>query len=267
MRKKLGGTHLLINNFTIPKPLTGTEIAAAFAKAYELVGPRIGSRLVEANIVLTLAGARGHTELFLESPKDDDIQQIKKLNSLFIKDGIFVYTNEKLFKTPIGDTMLMVGIASLRGYERVSKLTKIPGITPFAASLGEDGFYEWNRNCWIALRELQKIGKSPFSVDDLPHVVAGVHKGYPDIAIYDMLEWSAKDRQWPMVESDIPYVSLYKGAEPNFIYNPKHQADKSIRNTINTWGNVLKSFYETSVHTATSKDAGFLKARRLRNNQ
>jgi hypothetical protein len=245
---------------TIPEPLSGDETANIVSEAYEIAGPRIGSSFVEANVVLTLAGARGQTEFFIDNPTDEDVRIIEELNKAIEEKGISMQAYEP-FIAPDGTNTLMVNVMSLRGLERVSKLTKIRGFSAFEASAGWDGAREWNSACLTTLEALQADGKLPFSKDDIFHVITGVNKGYPDVAIYDAVDWSSGDRREQMAGTDIPHVSLYGGAEPNFDYAPKHEGDPSIQNTVASWGKVLENFYNSSWHRTISKDTQFLQAR------
>lgn len=47
-----------------PEILSSSDLAKLITEIYTVAGARIGSYFVEANIVLTLAGARGQTEFF-----------------------------------------------------------------------------------------------------------------------------------------------------------------------------------------------------------
>ncbi len=72
----------------IPEPLTGAETADIVSEIYSAAGPRLGSRFVESNIVLTLAGARGQTEFYLPEPTTEDRKSIEALNDILEKKGL-----------------------------------------------------------------------------------------------------------------------------------------------------------------------------------
>lgn len=252
----------------IPEPLGTSETSKLIDELYEKLGPRLGAQLVEANVVLTMAGARGQTEFFIPNPLPQDIEKIEAAAAYLQDKGICLTPNHKIFKAAIdGTDTLMVNVESLQGYERVSKLIHIPGIEPYHSSTGWEGLRQWTINCLTALEKAHSEGKILSDYEDIIHVLVGITKGYPDVAINDMSEWVKNKRQSPSTYSDIPYVSLYKGAEPNFLYNPDHKDDPSIINTVNQWGNILKDFYSSPWHQQLQKDPVFIQARKAINDR
>lgn len=247
----------------VPEPLSTQELVEIVSEAYLLVGPRNGSALVEANIILTLSGTRGHTEFFIDDPTKTDSADVDKLKELFARKGIIIDAIGP-FMSPRGE-ILMVGMVSLRGIERVSKLTKIPGFIPFQASQGWEGYIEWSNKCLENLEALESSKSAPLSADELETLTVGVAKGYPDIAIHDFIDWLRANREKLLAESRIPYVNLYGGAEPNFSFFPQHRNNPTIRQTILTWKNVLEKFYTSSWHEEIKHDEQFLQARAAKN--
>src|SRR5688572_20452406 len=172
--------HFKNTEVTIPEPLSAEETAKIISEAYRIVGPRIGSSFVEANNVLTFSGERGQTEFFIDDPYQNDIDQIKLLKPLE-DDGISIRTVGKPFVSPRGANTLMITVESLLGYERVSKMTRMPGFSPFDAKSGWEGLTEWYSNVFKSLHDLSSGNKVSFSQDDISHAVTGVSKGYPDV--------------------------------------------------------------------------------------
>lgn len=124
----------------IPEAMSGAEVADLVAQLYPVAGSRLGAHLVESNIVLTLAGVRGQTEFFITNPTTDDKLKMEELNKVLLSRGISVELDGDTFVSPTsGETTQMVNLESLRGYERGSRLTTIPGVPPFSASEGWDG--------------------------------------------------------------------------------------------------------------------------------
>ncbi len=246
----------------IPEPLTGAETANIVSELYSAAGPRLGSRLVESNIVLTLAGARGQTEFFLSEPTAEDRKSIEALNDILEKKGIKMKSMSKTFVSPRnGKETLMIDLESLRGYARVSRLTKIPGIKPFDESTGWNGLNTWIHESYESIEQAQSQGIIPCTKDDIEDIFTGVIKGYPDIATYDICKWSNDGRKYQIDETDIAHVSLYKGAEPNFDFLPEHANDPTITDTVKKWGNILGEFYATPWHEKIKTDSGFIAAR------
>ena len=248
----------------IPEPLSGEETAAVIADLYDLAGPRLGAAFVEANIVLTIAGARGQTDFLIHDPREEDRETIKKMDEALKSRGMSMRTVGGVINRPNERDTLRVHLRNLRGYERVSKLTRIPGILPFEASTGWEEFYEWNKQCSSNLEELSATGKLPFPESEIDDVRGGVYMGYPDQAIYDVVEWSGKNTQSPIKDSAIPHVALYGGAEPNFLYRPDHENDPGIKQTVSEWGKILENFYTSPWHTNIKNNPQFVEARKLR---
>lgn len=247
----------------IPEMLSGQETAAIVEELYDIAGPRIGSQFVESNIVLTLAGARGQTEFFIKNPQTGDRAIINKINEELLKKGMKIYpVGEVNTETTDGSEFQTVNLMNLHGFERSSKLSHIPGIIPFDSSTGWDGFQQWNSETFSRMKELAKQGQFPFPESKIHSVVAGVKKGYPDQAIYDAVEWwGINDRQSPITDSDIKHVSLYHGAEPNFLYRPDHKNNPDIQQVISNWGDMLENFYNTPWHQQIKTDQQFIQAR------
>lgn len=245
----------------IPEPLTGAETANIVSELYSAAGPRLGSILVESYIVLTLAGARGQTEFFLSEPTIEDRKAIEALNDILLRKGLKM-TDYQTFVSPSnGKETLMIDLESLRGYARVSRLTKIPGIKPFDESTGWNGLKTWIHESYESMEQAQAQGKIPYTEEDVQHIFTGVIKGYPDIATYDICKWSNDGRKYEIDETDIAHVSLYRGAEPNFSFLPEHANDPSIKDTVNKWGKLLGEFYATPWHEKIKTDPNFVAAR------
>jgi hypothetical protein len=249
----------------LPEILIADETATVISNLYQVAGLKIGSLLVDSNIVLTVAGARGQTEFFINQPNVDDLETIEKLNEQLLPLGMKIFKNGEIDKRPRdGSEYQMVNLQNLKGFERVSKLTKIPGITPFDASTGWDGYEKWHWETFSRLKKMSAAGKLPFPETEVHHVIGGIDKGYPDQAIYDAVEWSGKyNRNSPIKETEIPYVSLYGGTEPNFLFHPDHADDPGIKQTVVQWGEILKNFYASAWHQKIKQDPQFITARKL----
>jgi len=234
-----------------PEPLSGLETSKIVKEIYDSLGPRLGSYFVESNVVLTIAGARGHTEFYIDYPRPDDDEKLRSLNGMLEPRGLKISRG-----TAIHDgTLLMVGIESLKGYERVSKLTAFSFYRPFDASQGWDGLDEWSV-------ELNKRARQEgISDDDLLNITCGVRYGYPDIAIRDFLSWLASSKELKYVTSSIPFAGRYKCAEPNFIFLPEHRNNAAIKSTVDLCGTILRDFYDSPWHREREKDPVFLAAR------
>ncbi len=235
----------------IPTPLTGEQTAEIINKMYDKLGPESGQVLVESNVVLTIAGARGHTGFYVNFPEAGDIEKFMGLNEVLKGTPIKIECHK------FNDNLLAVCIKNLKGYERISRLTKLEGITPFFADEGWEGLEKWRKRC---LENLEKSGKLP-SEENRMIVMDGIRYGYPDQAVRDFLDWINTDRKKYTADSDIPYSSLYSCAQPNFIYYPESEDDEGIRSTVALWGKILREFYQTPFCRELETDTEFIKAR------
>jgi hypothetical protein len=237
----------------IPDLLSGAETSRIIASLYDRIGPHCGSLFVEPNVVLTIAGARGHTEFFVEDPQPGDEDDLKGLNEILEPLGMEIPSACELPNSK----MLCVSLENLRGYERVSKLTRIPIFQPYEASSGWSGWRAWHETVW------KNSDRRGLSLDDHWNTIAGMTYGYPDRAIRDFNDWLASGRKIEVVFSDVPYAKTYRCAQPNFLYRPEHADDPSIRATLETWGAALRDFYDSPWHRAIAQDPEFLAARKI----
>jgi uncharacterized protein len=236
-----------------PEPLSGLETSLIVKEIYDRLGPRLGTYFVEANIVLTLAGARGFTEFYIDYPRAEDDNALQALNNTLEPHGLRVSRGLPIYDGAVS----MVGIESLRGFERVSKLTRFPCYcSPFEARSGWDGLREWSAQAH------KRADQEGLTKDDMMNITFGVRYGYPDIAIKDFLAWIASSRKIPTMDSSIPFVKRYSCAEPNFLFLPDHRGDPTIRATIDLFGTILRDFYGSPWHRERERDPIFLAARR-----
>lgn len=245
----------------IPEPLNSDEIAALISEMYSIAGSRIGAILVEANNVLTFAGARGQTEFFINNLTQEDIAMIERLAVAVKQKGVSLKAGSVIARAG-KPSCLMVNIESLRGYECVSRRTKIPGILPFDSSTDFVGTDQWMRESLANLEVEQRKGNLPFTTVRLSDIPVGIAKGYPDQAVYDATEWSEiHGCQTTVVYSEIEHALKYGGADPNFFFRPDHANDPSILATIKDWSEILGKFYDHSWHQKISRDPEFIAAR------
>lgn len=246
---------------TIAEPLTGTQTAELVQQLYQIAGPRIGSLLVESNIVLTLAGARGKTYFAIAHPQTEDTDHLDRINTHLKEQGMrFCFT-----KQPDGSSPTLKGyIQNLQGYERVSRLTHKFGIRQFDASGGWEGLRQWDQETLQNLYEQQSQGKIAREAGDVVHILEGVALGYPDQAIEDRLYEGIHERTADMIRADIPEVDIYQGEAPLFNYYKNHSNAGDIKNTINLWRTILQDFYAHPWHQALTNDQEFKQMRQLR---
>lgn len=68
--------------------LSGFEVAKIAEEIYHILGPKIGCRLVEANVVLTMAGLKGFADIHDVKLDKHEIEKIKELNRIIEKSEI-----------------------------------------------------------------------------------------------------------------------------------------------------------------------------------
>ena len=101
------------------KPLNGSQTGRLVSKLYKELGPRIGSHLVEPNVVITLAGLRGKGNFLMHDLTDTEIEKIEKLNQKINKLGLeFIVLND------VKDEIADIVIINLKGTEYLSKISK-----------------------------------------------------------------------------------------------------------------------------------------------
>ena len=240
------------------KPLMNGEETSEFVSSlYNELGPRIGSHLVESNVVITLAGVRGETEFSMHNVSSSEKAKIEKINKKTNPLGIYFSCIED--KKADIDTFT---ILNLHGIDRSSKLSKLPFVEPFAASSGMDGLRNWFKVVRAQAKEYF-VKKNQLNEENLTHLMVGVGLGYPDQALLD--GYYTHTGQWRPTLSctQIPCADYYKCPEPNFLYLPEHGSEESIAQINTSWGKVLEEFYNSLWHRSIAKDSTFLKTRAL----
>ncbi len=244
-----------------PEPLTGRKVAELVEELFEKYSPELRSHLVDSNVVLTLAGLKPQTEFFVDvndEKGDKELENEIKSLSEAVKQSCpeirFRIVGKPITQPPNSQKALekrtqMISLENLRGYERQSKLTEIPGIKPFDADTGWDGWKEWYQNITIEFRKAVNFDQlSPNEQEFSLSVFSGFRKGYPDFACYDFADWLRNERKIKMANSRIPFAGLYDEAQPNYDFRPEHASDPSITKNISMAGKILKEFYGSSFH-------------------
>jgi hypothetical protein len=236
----------------IPAPLSGVETARIVSKIYDKIGPRFGCVFVDANVVLTLSGAKGNTNFFLAYPQSGYDRTLLSLNEILEPMGIKIGS----FIPQPNSNIILVNIENLKGYERASKLTKFPFCTPFDAATGWKGVLQSNRAMWD---DMEKTGVPR---DRIIYTIMNLNQGYPDMAIQDYNDCEASGRAFRLVNFEIPLSKRYYGGDASFLLRPEHIDDPAITATAETWSAILKGFYRSTWHKAREKDPHFLEARK-----
>lgn len=223
---------------------------------YTEVGPEVGCRLVEANMVLTLADARGQTETPFWWPEKIDKEQLERLVESSNESFRFATTSEEHNKF---GPYVFLSVESLLGYEVATRDRRISGIQPFMVSSGWEGLKRWKAETRRALEFNKANGGLP-SHAEIDHIYSGVIKGYPDAAILDVgIPGMVRDMR-KFKHTEIPFSRLYWGAEPNYDYLPETENADILEHQA-SWGIILEEFYASSWHQELSQNPHFIAAR------
>ena len=241
----------------IPEVFSGKEVARLSEELYEKIPREFGAHFVESGVVLTMAGFKPNTEIWHSFTDEEELKEsVARINSLLKEKGIelgFVGEVEKSEDKKIQ----MLTVENLKGYERKSKTTKIPGVAKFESKAGFEGLMRWTEDTVRGLEEAQRDGKIPQGFD-LMSILQGLNKGYPDIAIYDFAKWEAEGGgAEKIVYPRIPYVGMYEAPQPTFIVLPEHLENPEVRRNAGEAGAILKEFYESEWHKRVSGEPDF----------
>lgn len=235
-------------------PLNGEQTAELISTIYQEIGPRLGSHLVEPNAVLTLSGLRGVGNFLTHNLTEEEKNKIEKLNEKIKNRGIvFVIWDDK--KEDVAD----ITIYNFNGLEYTSKLSKLPFVKPYDSSTGLEGIKKWVGSTYTAAENyLKKATGAALSA-----LVVGLRLGYPDQALLDAADAISNNINWDeLADSKIPYSDYYHNPQPNFSYFPQHEEDPTIARTRESWGKLLKEFYNTKWHMSLAQDSIFINMRK-----
>lgn len=236
----------------MPESLSGEKVAEIVGTFFEKFSPELREHFVDSNVVLGLSGLKPQTEFFVRADDEQADETLKReieaLNAVMsesLPEVRFDISSEP--SSPSGNVTRrtrMVSIYNLRGYERASRTTKIPGITPFEAKEGWEEWKKWRdaiREYFAAFpEEEQKMQTS---------IRAGFEKGYPDIANYDFADWVKSGKKYIDLQyAKIPFAGFYEEAQPVYNFRLEHAADPSIESNIREAGEILGAFYKSDFH-------------------
>ena len=219
---------------------------------YRRAGPRIGCRLVEPSMVLTLSGARGLTAWngTWRGATLEDAMRLEELDRFLVPRGISLQPGSDFLK---GEGS--VDVIHLAGVERVTRSSFIPATMAYHASSGWRGFYTW-RDAQLKAYDRQR----PVPVEAY-HVLCGILLGYPDRAVLGYLGAGALGNE-RSISADIPYSNYYECGMPTFQFLPEDLDDPGILDKIHEWGELLRGIYEHPWMRDLDSNREFRQARR-----
>lgn len=264
-----------------------SELELLYEKIYPLFGSKLAAHLVEANIVLTLAGARGYTEFFAKLPERQARKEVAKINRFLPELDIRLSFIETIKFSNCGMRPFSLSkfvIENLVGYEVVSRQIISEafffGLRFFNRQEGWQGKDEWVLNLRSAIEGAKDYRKicNAFNGND---ILRGLLLGYPLIAILDVEKFNyrrACQINCPLCAhqkilkepcdcclacADIPEALLYGGEMPNFFFSKAHWDHPKIKAKIEYWRKILAGFYESDWHKKISQNRNFIKARQV----
>ncbi|MBI2459754.1 MAG: hypothetical protein HYV53_04385 [Parcubacteria group bacterium] len=244
------------------EPLSGIETTKLAAKFYEILGPELGCRLAESNIILLMSGMKGYADMPWIKLDKEKMEKLEHANSQLENFGLEIICPKKLE----GDSIISgITVVNFKGVERKSKITRIPGVPQYDSKLGKDGLIRWRKEFDSSLKEAQKTGKIPKAVD-LEILFEGIIFGYPDQAIIDFEKCLRTGRiHEDLIEADIissiPEAEKYQGAVPEFDYYPEHKDNPEIVEYISNAKNILNDFYQSDWFKELSQRKEFQESR------
>jgi hypothetical protein len=241
-----------------PEVLTGQEVADLVKNLSEQCSPLLAEHLVKSNVVLTLAGLKPMTEFPIKVKDAEDVAQIQndidKLNKYLAqeqKNIMFLKITNKPFiigGSESEEKAVLLDLYNLSGFERISKISKIPGLTPFYSNQGFEILFTWAKEIVPKLQKAKDEGLIPQNYDP-ENLFDGIIRGYPDQAIYDYADALSKNDIENMSESRIPNTGRYEEAQPNYDFYPEHAEDPAIKKNIAEAGKILEDFYASKWHS------------------
>lgn len=242
--------------------LTPQETTKLVSNIYKKLGAHIGSHLVEPNAVLTLGGLRGGGNIIVNNLTKKEKKKIKTINKELKTQGIKFFVN-KIQEGTLSD----ISIFNFKGLEYTTCRSKLPFIKCFNANKGFKGYINYfnqteKRAIGYFKSKNKLIEKSKLG-SPINHLLIGIKLGYPDQALLDMYYSFIKENRTDLISSKIAYSDYYKNPQPNFSFFKKHIDNTSITNTIKSWGNFLKAFYNTPWQKAISKNSEFINMKKL----
>lgn len=265
-----------------------SELEILYDKIYPVFGAGLGAHLADANVVLTLAGARGYTEIFIKRSSREAMEEVCRINGLIANTGVrleFLKTMSFCGGENSSFDLSKIAIESLIGYEAASRDIVQEGILSGLGVFRRDAGWArkdvWVTNLGKAIREAQKRCKID-SRYNLSSILMGLILGYPFVAIFDCEEDGCRRfapsrfagclyekllegprERCHLVCANIPWASLYGGDSPNFFFDKAHRDHPKIKAKIETWGKTLKDFYESPWHKKICQNENFVAARQV----
>ncbi len=239
----------------LPEILDASRVAEVAHEIFKSTPFEIGRQFVEPNVVLAMAGLKPSTEIsiFLDEQID-----LASYSTELQKLGAPLSTLDAIASKPIGPLihafkqrpMALSGIISLRGAERISKLSRFKGMPEYKITDGLRGYNHWMNEVWQWLQSAQKNGSIPENYE-LMAIYEGIHLGYPDQAIWDFTDCMANQGDRSLLlhsHNEIPEMDRHWGALPTYNFYPEHAQDPGIVENIAATSRLLKEFYASPAY-------------------
>ena len=237
------------------------DTARIYDEILKVGGMRLMANFVEANAVLSIAGARPQTELYIDKPTEEDHVRIALLANIGVSHSLEIQDCGEFDAASDGRKTLMVSVTNLESLARASRTTGIKDFPEYKVASGSEGARRWAQHASNAIEKAKERGDLPQDTPAAPFF-GGIEKGYPLVAIMDACKSYARNkRSSDLSETHILGVDLYGGAYPDFDYAPEHADHPDIVRTVQTWEKVLGDFYGTAWHQALAQHPQFREER------
>lgn len=251
----------------LPETLSGLETAKLAESLYSQLDPVIANRLVDPNVVLTLAGLKGVADIPWIEPISTNGAKIDAVNEQFESRGLFFrydvdrqVANLDNFPEDVGSLSLI----NLKGIEKATKQSKLPGMIPYDSRTGLEGYTPWIDSCNASIEAEKEQGRLDPELQTWV-ILSGKVLGYPDQAVMDFEEAIRTDQSEKLktvkILDEVPFANHYRGAIPEFDYRPEHADDTDIVAFRENAINILQEFYDSEWHKSLSENEEFLAAR------
>lgn len=259
----------LLSYKKIPKSeesLSGIEAAKNLEIMYDLLGPELGSLMVESNVILTVAGMKGMTNVPWVKLDKKSIEKIKQSEAGLRSLGVNILYNKELEGLDEDPAVTQIAIENVGAIGRKAGSLNIPGVPRYDRNTGKEGLIDWMKNIDRFIEEAKSRGDLSDKIDT-DVLLQGIFLGYPDQAILDFERCLREgdihnDLEEADILSAVPSAEEYYGAVPEFDYYPEHRDDPDIVSYITRARKILGEFYGSDWFKNIIKDDGFIKARK-----
>ena len=174
------------------------DTARIYDEILKVGGMRLMANFVEANAVLSIAGARPQTELYIDKPTEEDHVRIALLANIGVSHSLEIQDCGEFDAASDGRKTLMVSVTNLESLARASRTTGIKDFPEYKVASGSEGARRWAQHASNAIEKAKERGDLPQDTPAAPFF-GGIEKGYPLVAIMDACKSYARNKSTPKI--------------------------------------------------------------------